>query len=127
MAEVKVENRVCAGCGVDVRPDTQFCYNCGTSVEIPAEERAEAAEQFQRVDDHPVSLNGHADPTGDRRPAPPEYRSAAGLRRSRKEARKPIPAAWEPGNESVEKTFIIATIVLLGFAVTAIFLMLYFK
>lgn len=32
MAETLVEKKVCAECGVDVRPQTSFCYNCGKSV-----------------------------------------------------------------------------------------------
>lgn len=32
MEETSVEKRVCKECGVDVRPDTAFCYNCGRSV-----------------------------------------------------------------------------------------------
>lgn len=29
-----VEKKVCGGCGVDVRPNTAFCYNCGKSVSL---------------------------------------------------------------------------------------------
>ena len=32
MTEVIVEKEVCSGCGVDVREDTLFCYNCGVRV-----------------------------------------------------------------------------------------------
>lgn len=32
MEETLVEKKVCKECGVDVRPDTAFCYNCGKSV-----------------------------------------------------------------------------------------------
>jgi hypothetical protein len=32
MAETLVEKRVCGECGVDVRPNTAFCYNCGKSI-----------------------------------------------------------------------------------------------
>lgn len=44
-----VEKRVCGECGVDVRPDTSFCYNCGKSVspEAPApDEAAEASDAW---------------------------------------------------------------------------------
>lgn len=34
MAETLVEKRVCGECGVDVRPNTAFCYNCGKSVSL---------------------------------------------------------------------------------------------
>lgn len=32
MAEIVVENQICESCGVDVRPQALFCYNCGGSV-----------------------------------------------------------------------------------------------
>jgi hypothetical protein len=32
MAETSVEKNVCRECGVDVRPQTAFCYNCGKPV-----------------------------------------------------------------------------------------------
>ena len=32
MPEAIIEKEVCAKCGVDVREDTQFCYNCGGPV-----------------------------------------------------------------------------------------------
>jgi hypothetical protein len=37
MAETLVENNICEACGADVRPGSQFCYNCGGAVteELP--------------------------------------------------------------------------------------------
>lgn len=32
MAEISVEKRFCEACGVDIRPGSLFCYNCGGSV-----------------------------------------------------------------------------------------------
>ena len=32
MAETSVTNQTCPTCGVEVRPNTQFCYNCGGAV-----------------------------------------------------------------------------------------------
>ena len=34
MAETLVEKEICKECGVDVRPNTAFCYNCGKSVVV---------------------------------------------------------------------------------------------
>lgn len=33
MAETLVENQVCNTCGVEIRPNAQFCYHCGAAVE----------------------------------------------------------------------------------------------
>ncbi len=32
MTELAVEKELCAECGADVRPDAQFCYNCGGAI-----------------------------------------------------------------------------------------------
>lgn len=32
MAEITVEKKICPTCGVDVRPQALFCYNCGGAV-----------------------------------------------------------------------------------------------
>ncbi|MEO6050891.1 MAG: zinc ribbon domain-containing protein [Pyrinomonadaceae bacterium] len=32
MAEATLEKTVCEKCGVNIRENTQFCYNCGSSV-----------------------------------------------------------------------------------------------
>lgn len=47
MAETLVEKKVCAECGVDVRPQTSFCYNCGKSVtETPDRKPVEEASSI---------------------------------------------------------------------------------
>lgn len=38
MAEKTLEEAVCEACGADRRPDTLFCYNCGSSLTVEAEE-----------------------------------------------------------------------------------------
>ncbi len=34
MAGTKVKKGVCSACGVDVRPNAEFCYNCGEEVSV---------------------------------------------------------------------------------------------
>ena len=34
MAGTKVKNGVCSACGVEVRPNAEFCYNCGKEVSL---------------------------------------------------------------------------------------------
>jgi len=35
MAGTKTKNEVCSGCGADVRPNAEFCYNCGEEISPP--------------------------------------------------------------------------------------------
>ena len=41
MVEKITENKFCRKCGVDVRPNTLFCYNCGAQVATDEEVAAE--------------------------------------------------------------------------------------
>jgi uncharacterized OB-fold protein len=126
MPEVEVQEPVCGKCGAEVRPDTAFCYNCGASVTG----EAEASPNGQLVVENRESVvtNGASAKLEDRRPSPPKYESAAGLRRrSRLESRKPVEVTWEPETESVNLTFVIASICLLVVAIILIVAAMYLK
>lgn len=48
MAETLVKEKVCNSCGADVRPNTSFCYNCGSAV---APEIPHSANKTQKLSD----------------------------------------------------------------------------
>jgi hypothetical protein len=122
MPEIEVQEPVCGKCGVEVRPDTAFCYNCGAS--ITGESKAVSNGQNVSA---PVS-NGASARVEDRRPEPPKYESAAGLRkRSKRETRKPVEVTWEPETESPNLTFVIASVCLLVLAIILIIAAMYLK
>jgi hypothetical protein len=142
MPEIKVQDPVCGKCGVDIRPDTEFCYNCGSSVTSPAapavrngaeqtdEENLRTETEFSaHVSDAGAgTANGNSARLQDRRPDPPKYESAAGLRkRSKPATRKPVEITWEPKTDSPNLTFIIATICLVVLAIILIAAAQYLK
>lgn len=43
MAEKVLENEVCGNCGVEVRPNSLFCYNCGS--QVASDDAVEAENQ----------------------------------------------------------------------------------
>lgn len=47
MAETIVQNQICTACGVDVRPNSMFCYNCGGAVFENAENETENVNKYQ--------------------------------------------------------------------------------
>ncbi len=52
MAEKVLENFVCENCGVDIRPQSMFCYNCGGAVsETPVEESSGSISDAWLKDD----------------------------------------------------------------------------
>ncbi|HTK38647.1 MAG TPA: zinc ribbon domain-containing protein, partial [Pyrinomonadaceae bacterium] len=125
MSQVETQQPVCAKCGVEVRPNTDFCYNCGASVTDEAESPAangagivsnkESSEKYKNGSLPSGNEKGNTDGLSarleDRRPPSPKYESAAGLRRrSKAPARKPVEVTWEPEGETVNLKFVIAAV-----------------
>lgn len=120
MAEAVLEKEVCDGCGVDVREDTLFCYNCGARV---AGEDATADEPEKTADETlEVALdaanNGHSSDDADKLAA-----AATERKRARIAHRKTAEYVWEPtAGEGAGLTFVIAVIVAI-FALVVVLLM----
>ena len=112
---------ICATCGADARPDSQFCYNCGGSLAIPVEAKADMSVNLSR------SKNGAAR-TDDVIKAGPGLRSAAAIRKEPKAfQRKPIQIAWVPQEGESNFLLVLTAVLILVFAVGAVALALYSK
>ena len=130
MAETLVKNEVCDGCGADVRPNTQFCYNCGTNVSGAVE--ADAADGNKETT--PLLLPEN--PVADLKPAAaeeksgtqnngnatagekPKLKSAASMRKKPKTIqRKRVEISWEEPESAPNLWFILAAVLLTFFAV----------
>jgi hypothetical protein len=115
-------SEVCAACGTDARPDSQFCYNCGGSLAIPVESKTDNSGV-----DRSGSTNGIAK-ADDLIKAGPGLRSAASIRKEPKAfQRKPIQIVWEPAEGESNFLLILTAILILVFALGAVGLALYFK
>jgi hypothetical protein len=112
MAETVLEKAVCEKCGVDVRDESSFCYNCGGPVsESPTEIPKDVAEE--------TALEP--------RERPP-LTSAASLRKHRRAAnRQRLEVTWEPPEDGTPKAFVISTIVLTVGAIVLLLLASYLR
>jgi len=139
MPDVLVNERTCAACGVGVRPESQYCYNCGEEIDAaPDSERpierpdlAADAEKpilmptFASKDSAPVSRVNTVDGAKEKSNEPLEPASAL-RRRTRIMELKPREIVWEPaGGPNV--VLIISTLVLVIFAAVVIALALYYR
>ena len=120
-----VKPAVCASCGSDIRPGSQFCFNCGGSLEAIS-----TSGQIASKDSYvPPASPTNGVPTSDLPIVKgPGLRSAASLRKeARSFRREPVEIAWEANGGSSDAIFILGALILTLFAVGAVALALYWK
>ena len=116
LTETVVEKAECPKCGADVRPDTQFCYNCGGPV-------------FEELEKESLSTNGAAisKAEDEKRPAP-GLRSAREIkRRERVFERRTKEVVWEPVLTTPNTQLIVVAAVVILFTVAVIILAFYLR
>ena len=113
MVDAVAENTGCSTCGAAVRENTQFCYNCGSSLRSDPETSKDPADSYASRNGTALDINEpgpepepepgpqpdpKADPEDKAAVSESEVRAkaAAARRRSRVERRKPRDYTWEP-------------------------------
>ncbi len=129
MVDAVVEKQVCDKCGVDVRENTAFCYNCGASVVSSFGEIAGANGNDAAVDDKArsalddLAAKFKIDEEEDGRLA----KAAAERRKARVGNRKSTRYQWQPADESPDLLFILLTVAIVGLAALAVALTVFWK
>jgi uncharacterized OB-fold protein len=115
LSETVLEGTECAKCGADVRPDTQFCYNCGGPVQ-------------ENVTDGDASTNGAVTETVDEKIPAPGLRSAREIkRRERVFERRTKEVIWEPVLTTPNTQLIVVAAIVILFTVAMIVLAFYLR
>ena len=136
MTETSVKNPTCRHCGADVRPDTQFCYNCGGAIAPEAESvlKEENAVKSSLRENIIETVNGDsskqtnkldiADVTGKPIEKPEvELKSAASMRRKAKIIQpKKVEVIWEEHENAPNVWFILVAGILTIFAAVILYL-----
>ena len=144
MAETLTENQICPACGVGVRPNSLFCYNCGGDVaENPhpvnghaavSPLNAETSAKTTKLESLPIE-NAPPPPTIEKTAEikaevieEPKLKSAATMRRQPKSIQqKQIEVIWEePQGDSLLRLFLV-TLLLLAFVGAIIYFAVYNK
>ena len=115
-SETVIEKTECPKCGADVRPDTQFCYNCGGPV---AEQTKNEASQTNGA-----QISGGAE---EKVPAP-GLRSAREIkRRERVFERRTKEVVWEPVLVTPNTQLVVVAAIAVVFTVIVIILAFYLR
>ncbi|MBP7415401.1 MAG: zinc ribbon domain-containing protein [Pyrinomonadaceae bacterium] len=115
MAEVVLKKEVCSKCGVDVRENTLFCYNCGNQV------AKEPNDEAVSNGDGSVTAKAVTKAADEKK----RSRAAEERRKARVSQRRSNEYVWEPGGD-FRLTFLIAVLITVAVA-AAVFLTVYWK
>ena len=119
MPEATLESEICESCGADVRPGTEFCYNCGKSLgaEAPvAQDQTEESngsndnESRASLEDLETALAAEFPPTVEAKSRMES--AAAARRRARKVFRKVPETVWEPAPEGLGRLYLLVAILI---------------
>lgn len=142
MTEATLEKAVCEECGVDVRENTLFCYNCGSSVsQDPVDKNATGGKDIEPgLADDSASAVADTDATEaalkdlserfkiDEAEDDRLAKAAAERRKARvKGSRKNIQYVWEPTPESGTRLFLLTAIMIACLSALVVFLAVYWK
>ena len=116
------DTAVCEVCGVDVRDESSFCYNCGKRVPTRSDNVPHSAITELTVEEPTVAGVGTEPPA-----SKPPLRSAASLRKQRRAFnRQPVEVRWErPAGRGIG--FILTAIVLTVAAFMLLVIALYLR
>ena len=116
LSETVLEKVECPKCGADIRPDTQFCYNCGGQVVEAIENKTHSANR-ERI----------SESNDEKRPAP-GLRSAREIkRRERIFERRTKEVVWEPVLTTPNTQLIVVAVIIILFTVAVIILAFYLR
>lgn len=120
MAEITIEKRICQKCGVAVRPDTLFCYNCGNAVgDFPTVKTRLLEEEMSAA----VGTDKNSAVSKE-----VKLTSAAALRQKRETApKKSVEVVWEEPQSAPNVWFLVVALLLTLFAVGIFVAMLYIR
>ena len=140
MAETLIENQVCSTCGTAVRPNAQFCYNCGAAVaeDAPPEQHEQKNKPARKTKlkenngktvadllNQPQEIEAGAKPKAD---ADVKLKSAASLRnKARRLEPKKVEIIWEEHENAPNLWFIAVAVLLVIFSVIIYFIAMNLK
>jgi predicted amidophosphoribosyltransferase len=135
MAEATLEKAICDNCGVDVRENTQFCYNCGKSVVGDVDEaqhttadsngtgEPEMSEDARSaLDDLALKLKAE-----DKDNAELLAQAAAERKKARVKPRRKNEVVWESVEDGSDRIFILTTLLICTIAAAIVFIMVFWK
>lgn len=131
MPKKKVKKAICKKCGVDVRDNTAFCYNCGNPVtEITPDSQSALSGSEAEVDPETksalddlaerLSLDGSAE--NDKL-----AKAAAERKKARVSQRKSKEFVWEPTDDSSSRSVVLLSVLITAIAAGIVFLTVMWK
>lgn len=125
MTQASIKKTACAECGVDVRENTVFCYNCGGRVGGPSNENGAAPDDTPEakaaLDDLAEKLN--SDMAAEELLA----KAASERKKARVTSRRARGYGWEPVDDSPGVIILLVAVLVTIVAIAFVMVSLYFK
>lgn len=122
MVETATEKKVCPKCGVAVRPNTLFCYNCGSAV-VGADNAFPTVKDVLLEEEMAERLASEKKSSNDAK-----LTSAASLRKKKDSASsKTVEVVWEEPDSAPNPWFLVVAFLLTIFAAGVFAVMLYIR
>jgi uncharacterized Zn finger protein (UPF0148 family) len=133
MQEATIEKPACGNCGVDVRENTLFCYNCGSrvvedkSVESPLTVetnglRSGNASKAQAALDDLANRLKNDELAGDKL-----AKAAAERRKARVRRRKSKEVVWEPNDDLSAGLILLLAVIITAITACIVFLVIIWR
>jgi len=130
MPEVTIDKAVCAECGVDVRENTMFCYNCGSPVAHFAGESVAVTNGVQLDDDdetqaalRELAEKLKIDNGADNKLA----KAAAERKKARQHQRRSTEFTWEPAEDSSSRLIMLIAVLVAVISGGVVFVMVFWR
>ena len=130
MAEAIVKEKVCNTCGVEIRPNTLFCYSCGGDLSNNLESNKDSQNDEIEIKAE-SAINKPSVKTSKiktQRSKKKNLKTAASLRKKPKKlGKKQVEIIWEEPSGNLNIWFVLGTLLLTVLGIALFFLAMYLK
>ncbi len=128
MVKDPVERDTCSNCGVDVRENTQFCYNCGSPVDASGIAVAAGPQDVNRSDaETKAALDELAEKLSNIDESDKLAKAAAERKQARVSRKKTKEFVWEENSNNSGTLIVLISLLIAAFTAFAVYFSIFWR